>query len=82
MKATRSKRNSSSHWRQAPQGDAVIPIASKSPGLAPPTTAHAIAQRSAQSPIGYDAFSTFTPVTTRPSRRSAAAPTKNSEYGA
>jgi hypothetical protein len=33
-------------------------------------------------PTGYEAFSTFTPVTTRPSRMSAAAPTRNFEYGA
>ena len=32
---TRSKRNSYSHWRQPPQGEAVIAIASRSPGLQP-----------------------------------------------
>ena len=68
-----------SHWRQPPHGEAVIPIASKSPGFAPSTTAREIAQRSAQMPSGYEAFSTFTPVTTRPSRRSAAAPTRKFE---
>ena len=32
---TRSSRNSHSHWRQPPHGDAVIPIASRSPGRQP-----------------------------------------------
>ena len=36
---TRSSRNSYSHWRQPPHGDAVIPIASRSPGRQPAATA-------------------------------------------
>ena len=33
MNVTSPTRNSYSHWRQPPHGEAVIPIASKSPGL-------------------------------------------------
>ena len=39
-------------------------------------------RRSAQTPRGYAAFSTFTPSTTRPSRHRTAQPTWNREYGA
>src|SRR5581483_10452459 len=56
---TRSKRHSCSHWRQPPHGDAVIAIASTSPGRSPSLAAFAIAARSAQIPSGYAAFSTF-----------------------
>ena len=54
-----SKRHSCSHWRQPPHGDAVIAIASTSPGRRPSLAAFAIAERSAQIPSGYAAFSTF-----------------------
>jgi hypothetical protein len=56
-----------------------VPIASKSPGRQPATTAAAIADFSAQTPSGYAAFSTLTPSKTRPSRARTAAPTKYSE---
>ena len=51
-------------------------------GLTPAATAHASADRSAQSVSPYEAFSTFAPVKTRPSRASTAAPTRKPEYGA
>ena len=54
----------------------MIAIASRSPGRSPSPAAFAIAERSAQIPSGYAAFSTFAPAKTRPSRASAAAPTK------
>ena len=69
-------RNSCSHCRQPPHGDAVIPIASRSPGLQPAVTAAEIAVFSAQIPSGYAAFSTFTPVNSRPSRVRTTAPTR------
>ena len=49
---THSKRHSCSHWRQPPQGDAVIAIASTPPGFRPSLAAFAIAARSAQIPSG------------------------------
>src|SRR5207248_4203235 len=78
-KWTRSNRHSCSHWRQPPHGDAVIAIASTSPGRRPSLAAFAIAARSAQTPSGYAAFSTFAPAKMRPSRARTAAPTWYSE---
>ena len=75
-KATRSTRNSCSHWRQPPHGDAVIPTASMSPGRKPSTTARDSAVRSAQTPSGYAAFSTLTPSISVPSRVRTTAPTR------
>ena len=42
--------HSCSHWRQPPHGDAVMPIASMSPGRTPSLAAFEIAVRSAQTP--------------------------------
>ncbi len=50
--ATRSKRHSCSHWRQPPHGDALIPIAAKSPGRTPSLAAFEMTVRSAQTPSG------------------------------
>src|SRR5581483_10949748 len=49
---TRSMRHSCSHWRHPPQGDAVIPIASMSPGRTPALAAATMAVFSAQTPSG------------------------------
>lgn len=59
----------------------------KSPYRSPDAAAVPKAQRSAQTPTGYDAFSTFTPETYDPrddfveSFTSSVAPTRNLEYG-
>jgi hypothetical protein len=51
-KVISSSLNSYSHWRQPPHGDAVIPIAAKSPGRYPSLTAFTSADFSAQTPSG------------------------------
>ena len=81
-KTTRSTPISCSHWRQPPHGDAVIAATAKSPGRYPSATARENAVRSAHTPSGYAAFSTFTPSITLPSRASTAQPTWKFEYGA
>src|SRR5581483_3616847 len=75
-KKTRSTRHSCSHCRQPPHGEAVTPIAARSPGRSPSLAACAIAVRSAHTPSGYAAFSTLTPSKTRPSRARRLAPTR------
>ena len=78
--------NSASTCRQPPQGEpgpspATTAIASieRSPAATAATAATAL--RSAHTVGGYEAFSTFTPVNTRPPARTAA-PTAYRLYGA
>ena len=59
-----------------------MPIASSSPGRYPAVAAAPSAVFSAQTPSGYAAFSTFTPVNSRPSFVRTTAPTRYFEYGA
>src|SRR5205807_4224642 len=83
--AAGSAANSRKTWRQPPHGelggDVSVHTATASSFSAPASTAAAIALRSAHTPSGYDAFSTFTPSKICPFTRTAA-PTRNFEYGA
>ena len=80
---TRSTRNSTSHWRQPPHGDAVIAIASRSPGRQPATTAARDRPSSRRRPRADRRRSRRSRPRTRARRaRARAAPTRYSEYGA
>src|SRR6266508_4563419 len=83
--ARSSSPNSHGPWRPPPHGgvgrSASVTTATQSIRRSPAAIAAATAFRSAQTDTGQAAFSTFTPVKTRPPARMAA-PTWNSLYGA
>lgn len=77
--------NSPSTCRHAPHGTELprrLVVAHAPRRRSPAATAATTALRSAQIVSPYDAFSTFTPVNTRPDAPSTAAATGKREYGA